>query len=276
MRPSDVVARGTEYLQRHGVEDARSSAEILMTKVLGTDRAGIYSRGEALTSVEARSYGRALCQRCTGVPVQHLTGDQPFRALTLEVRAGVFVPRPETEVLVDVALGALEDIADPVVVDVGTGTGAIALAIKSERPEATVFATDVSAEACALSADNADRLRLEITIHEGDLFEALPQDLAGRVDLIAGNPPYVTPDEYLDLPPEVKADPVDALVGGLPAYARLIEGAAAWLRARSALVVEIGADQATDVARLFAEAFEDVVVTQDLAGRDRIVSGRRR
>jgi len=270
------VARGAEYLERHGVEDARSSAETLMTNVLGTDRAGIYVRADGLTSVEARSYGRALCQRCTGVPVQHLTGDQPFRGLTLEVRPGVFVPRPETEVLVDVVLDRLGGAAHPVVVDVGTGTGVIALAIKNERPEATVFAIDLSAEACALAADNADRLGLEVTIQEGDLFDPLPEGLAGRVDLVVSNPPYVTLEEYADLPPEVKADPASALVGGLPVYERLVRQAPGWLRAGGSLVVEIGAAQARDIVALFAEQFDDVALTQDLAGRDRIVSGRRR
>ncbi len=273
MRPSDVVARGAEYLGRHGVEDARSSAEILMTKVLGTDRAGIYARRHGLTPVEARSYGRALCQRCAGVPVQHLTGDQPFRGLVLEVRPGVFVPRPETEVVVDAALARLEGVVRPVVVDIGTGTGAIALSVKGERSDATVHATDLSAEACALASVNAGTAGLDITIWEGDLFEALPPALAGGVDLVVSNPPYVIPEEYADLPSEVKADPATALLGGIEPYERLAEEAPRWLRSGGSLVVEIGAGQGPEVANAFRPAFGGVVVLPDLAGRDRIVAG---
>src|SRR2546428_9554918 len=119
--------------------------------VLGVDRATLYTRAEGLSPEEARTFGRALCQRCTGTPLQHLTGEQAFRRITLAVRPGVFVPRPETEVLVGLAMDELGDREDPVVADVGTGTGAIALAIMDERPGATVFATDLSPEAADLA-----------------------------------------------------------------------------------------------------------------------------
>ena len=125
MRPSEVLRRASRYLEVHGVESPRETAEVLLQHVLATDRAGIYSRPEGLSSAEARAFGRALCRRCTGEPVQHVTGRQQFRRLELEVRPGVFVPRPETEVLVDVALDAIRDLEGPVVVDVGTGTAAI-------------------------------------------------------------------------------------------------------------------------------------------------------
>src|SRR5436190_17673171 len=134
MRPSEVVRRATEYLDRHGVESARSSAEILLMEVLGVDRAGLYTRSDGLTAAESKAYGRALCQRCAGTPLQHLTGHQPFRGLDLLVRPGVFVPRPETEVLVEVGLRLIEDVPSPTVADVGTGTGAVALAVAHERP----------------------------------------------------------------------------------------------------------------------------------------------
>src|SRR5207248_4848764 len=115
--------------------------------VLQTDRAGLYARAEGLSSTEARAFGRALCRRCTGEPVQHVTGRQSFRGLELEVRPGVFVPRPETEVVAEAGLMAVDDVRDPVVVDVGTGTGAVALAVKAERSGASVWATDVSPQA---------------------------------------------------------------------------------------------------------------------------------
>ncbi len=100
MRPSEVLTRSARYLERHGVDAPRQTAEILLTMVLGVDRAALYTRAEGLTSTEARMFGRALCQRCAGTPLQYLTGNQAFRRITVRVRPGVFVPRPETEVLV--------------------------------------------------------------------------------------------------------------------------------------------------------------------------------
>ncbi len=275
MRPSDVLRRATEYLDRHGVESPRESAESLMMAVLGTDRAGVYARADGLDAREARMYGRALCQRCQGSPLQHLTGEQVFRRVTLEVRPGVFVPRPETEVLVGAALEALGDVEDPVVVDAGTGTGAVALAIKDERPDATVLATDLAPEAVELARANAAQLGLEISVFEGDLLDPLPEELRGWVDLVVSNPPYVTPEEYEDLPAEVRAEPRLALVGGVEVYERLAGQALRWLRDGGVLAVEIGASQGQGVIPVLSREFMGVRVLPDLAGRDRVVVGRR-
>ena len=246
-----------------------------MMHVLGTDRAGLYSRTDGLDTREARMFGRAICQRCTGTPLQHLTGEQGFRRIVVEVRPGVFVPRPETEVLVGVALDAVAEIEDPVVVDVGTGSGAIALAVKDERPDATVYATDRSAEAVELAASNAQRLGLDVRVLEGDLLSPLPDELRGWVDLVVSNPPYLTPDEYEDLPPEVKADPELALLGGPAVYERLAAEALRWLRDGGVLAVEAGASQGRALADALRLSFMDVRVEPDLAGRDRVVLARR-
>jgi release factor glutamine methyltransferase len=243
--------------------------------VLGSDRAGLYSRAEGLSSAEAKAFGRALCRRCTGDPVQHVTGRQQFRRLELEVRPGVFVPRPETEVLVDVALDALRGVTAPVVVDVGTGTGAVALSIKKECPDARAYATDLSPAAVELARSNADRLELDITVLEGDLLAPLPTELAGAVAAVVSNPPYVSPEEYESLPAEVRADPELALLGGTDVHRRLVEDSPRWLEPAGALVVEIGADQGAEVAAIFeAAGFEHVHVLPDLSGRDRVVTGR--
>jgi release factor glutamine methyltransferase len=246
-----------------------------MMHVLGSDRAGLYSRTEGLDTREARMFGRAICQRCTGTPLQHLTGEQGFRRIVVEVRPGVFVPRPETEVLVGLALDAVAGIEDPVVVDVGTGSGAIALAVKDERPDATVYATDRSAEALELAASNAQRLGLDVHLLEGDLLAPLPDELRGWVDLVASNPPYLTPNEYMDLPPEVKADPEFALLGGPDVYERLAAEALRWLRDGGVLAVETGASQGRALADALSPSFMDVRVEPDLAGRDRVVLARR-
>jgi release factor glutamine methyltransferase len=276
MRPSEVLRRAERYLEVHGVESPREAAEILLQHVLDTDRAGLYSRAEGLSTAEAKSFGRALCRRCTGTPVQHLTGKQSFRRLELEVRPGVFVPRPETEVLVDAALDAIAGVEHPRVVDVGTGTGAVALSIASESPRAAVWATDLSPEAVDLARANAERLGLDVTTVHGDLLETLPRELQGTIDLVVSNPPYVAPEELESLPPEVLADPELALFGGTGVHRRLVDESRSWLRHGGRLVVEIGAEQGEEVATIFrAGGFDDVRVVPDLAGRDRVVTGRR-
>jgi release factor glutamine methyltransferase len=275
VRPTDVLRRATDYLDRHGVDEPRETAEVLMMHVLHVDRAGLHTRAEGLDAREARMFGRALCQRCAGTPLQHLTGEQAFRRLALEVGPGVFVPRPETEVLVGIALNELGDADDPVVVDVGTGTGAVALSMKDERPDAKVYATDLSPEAVELARANAGHLELDVIVLEGDLLDPLPSELRGWVDLVVSNPPYVSPEEYEQLPPEVRADPALALIGGVELYERLAVQASRWLRDGGVFVAEIGASQGHEVAEMLRSSFTDVRVDPDLAGRDRIVVGRR-
>jgi release factor glutamine methyltransferase len=274
VRPSQVVRRAATYLERHGVEGPRASAEILLSEILGTDRAGLYTRAEGLSAAEARAFGRALCRRCAGVPLQHLTGRQLFRQLELTVRPGVFVPRPETEAVVEVALDAVSEVGEPIVVDVGTGAGAIALAAAQERPDATVYATDLSPPAVQLALENAARLGLPLEAYTGDLFAGLPAGLMGRVHCVVSNPPYVHLQDVATLPDDVRADPEVALVGGTDVHARLVEESPAWLAPGGSLVVEIGAEQGPAVHELFERRFTGVRVLSDLAGRDRVVAGR--
>jgi release factor glutamine methyltransferase len=240
MRPSEVLRRATRYLEAHGVESAQATAEVLLQHVLGTDRAGLYARAEGLTSGEARAFGRALCRRCTGEPLQHVTGRTAFRRLELEVRPGVFVPRPETEVLTEIGLMIVDDVRDPVVIDVGTGTGAVALSVKAERAGASVWATDLAPAAVELARDNARRLGLDVTVLRGDLLEPVPGDLLGTADLVISNPPYIASEAFGSLPAEVRAEPELALLGGTDVHRRLVEESPRWLKAGGALVVEIG------------------------------------
>ena len=278
MRPTEVARRGADYLRRHGVdaEQAAVESEALLQRILDIDRAGLFTRVEGLTTAEAKAYGRALCRRCTGTPLQHLTGEQGFRRLVLEVRPGVFVPRPETEVLVEIGLRAVSAIDRPIVVDVGTGTGAVALAIADEHPGARVFATDIASEAVALARANATRLHLDVTVDQGDLFAAMPAELRGRIDLVCANPPYVPPARRDALPRDVLADPDEAVFGDPGLYRRFFDDARSWVRPGGTVAVEID-DDAGGAVRTAAEAagFADVRVHTDLNGRERVVSGRR-
>src|SRR5207244_8109238 len=180
------------------------NAETLLMHVLGTDRAGLYSRREGLDSATARLFGRALCLRCKAVPLQHLTGEQDFMGLRLQVAPGVFVPRPETELLVEAALAVLPETPVPVVVDAGTGTGAIALAVKHVRPDARVVATDVSEAGIALCQANATRHGLDLEIVLGDLLTRVPAELMGRVVVVVRYPPYLTVDAFGNIAEESK------------------------------------------------------------------------
>ncbi len=276
MRPAEVLRRAADYLSRHEVDSPLPTAEVLLARILDTDRAGLYARDEGLSTTEAKRFGRALCRRCVGVPLQHLTGEQAFRRLTLLVRPGVFIPRPETEILVEFALASITHLSEPIVVDVGTGTGAIGLAIKAERPDACVMAIDISSDAVTLARENAGRLGLDVEVLEGDLLDPVESSLVGAVDLIVSNPPYVAADELATLPPEVRADPTTALLGGVGVYERLFSQSAVVLRAGGALTVEIGETQGAAVrAAASAAGLVDVRLEQDLAGRDRVVLARK-
>ena len=275
MRPAEVIRRAAEYLERHGVESPVPTAERLLSHVLGTDRTGMFAR-EGLTSKEAKLFGRALCRRCAGEPLQHVTGEQGFRRLTVRVRPGVFVPRPETEVLVQAVLDGLMETKAPAVVDVATGSGAVALAIKDERPDATVYATDLSPEAVALTRENAGSLGLGVAVFEGDLLEPLPGNLRGELDAVVCNPPYVALEARDSLPPEVRAEPELAVFGGLDIYERLFEQAFVSLRPGGLVAVEIEESAPGSVSKAAQqEGFEELSVRRDLSGRDRVVSGRR-
>jgi release factor glutamine methyltransferase len=276
MRTADVLRRGTDYLARHGVEAPGANAEALLENVLGLERTALLTTDREPNAVESRAFGRALCRRASGTPLQHLTGAQAFRHLTLRVRPGVFVPRPETEVLVDVALvllaNATRPMVAPVVADVCTGTGAIALAIAQERPDATVIASDVSAEAVALARENAEALGLAVQVRDGDLLEPID----GPLDLVTCNPPYIPIEARGDLPREVLADPGSALFGGPEFVARLFGQAQGRLRPGGWVVVEIEESTGDVIGGLAVDAgFDTVSVHPDLAGRPRVMAARR-
>jgi release factor glutamine methyltransferase len=275
VRAAEAVRTGAAYLERHGVDSPTVEAETLLMQVLGTTRAGLYVRREELELHSLRVFGRSLHRRRMGDPLQHVTGEHQFLDLTFAVAPGVFVPRPETEVVALVALETLEGRTKPLVIDVGTGTGIIAITIAHRRPDATVIGTDVSSEAVALARSNAERLGARIDVRLGDLLDPVPGGFRGSIDLIVSNPPYVTGDEYRSLPPDVRADPRGALVGGTDVHARLVETATEWLAPDGWLVVEIGATQGSEVRAMFERTLTDVEVLPDLAGRDRVVRGRR-
>lgn len=217
--------------------------------------------------------------RRAGVPLQYLEGEVPFGPVSIRVDGRGLIPRPETEYLWDLAAGTLGEAGPGTrIVDLCTGSGALALAMKARFPEARVMGTDLSAEALALARGNADRNDLKVEWFQGDLFEALPERIKGRIDLIVTNPPYVAEAEYEDLPAEIREyEPRMALVAGPRGdeiLARIADEAYWWLAEGGWFFCEIGETQAERALELFSRWLFCEVRT-DLAGRPRILVGRK-
>jgi release factor glutamine methyltransferase len=246
-----------------GVDTPRVDAELLLAHVLGTSRSGVYAEADAEVP---DTWHVLLERRAAREPLAYVFGEWGFRRLLLKTDARALVPRPETEVVVERCLELLRGEEAPRVLDVGTGTGAIALAIADEHPGARVTAVDTSPDALALARENVARLRLDVDVREGGFDVA-----ADGWDLVVSNPPYVTPAEWETLQPEIREwEPRGGLVG-----VGLHEQLAAVARARF-LVLEVGRCQAEDVAETLSSlAYTDVRVTADLAGIARVVEGRR-
>ncbi len=266
----DALDSALVALTAAGCDTPRLDAEVLLADVLGIDRTALFLDPErGLTSDEARRFRDHAMRRRGREPVAYITGRQEFRWLDLHVDRRVLVPRPETEHLVEAAL-ALP--AGARVVDVGTGSGAVALALKSERPDLHLVATDVSADALDVARANAQRLGLDVEFRHGDLLAGA----AGPVDAVVSNPPYVREGERL--PPDVAAhEPHLALFApgdGLEVVRRLVPGAAE--AGAGFLAIEVGEGQATVAAELLRSGgFAAVEVVADYAGIDRVVVGRR-
>jgi release factor glutamine methyltransferase len=264
----DAIDSALIALTASGVDTPRLDAEILLAEAMGVDRAIVVADpGRELEPDAARAFQDAVRRRVQREPVAYILGRRGFRHLELEIDSRVLVPRPETEHLVEAAL-ALPHGAR--VVDVGTGSGAVALALKHERPDLTVIATDISADALAVARENGARLGLEVQWREGDLLAGVT-----AADAVVSNPPYVELGARVD--PEVGFEPrVAVLAGtnGLAVYERLAPGAAA-VGARFA-AFEVGEGQADAVGELLrAAGFGSIEVIDDLAGIQRVVTGRR-
>jgi release factor glutamine methyltransferase len=271
----DAVKASTVFLARHEVPSPRVDAEHLVAHGLGITRLDLYLQYDrALTEEEQAACRELVRRRGTREPLAYILGEWGFRRLTLKVDDRALIPRPETETVVERCLLLLEGTGRPCVVDVGTGTGAIALAIADERPDAEVTAIDVSEAALELASENAVHAGLadRVRFLQHDVSGGLP---GGPYHLVVSNPPYVEPEELTTLQPEVREwEPKEALVGhGLTeAIAR---GAHDVLQSGGALVLEVAEGSARDVAALLEKlGYSDVVATADLAGRDRVVEGR--
>jgi len=255
-----------------GVASPRVDAEWLVGKALGVARTALYAEPEReLSAAQAAELEHLVARREAREPLAYLLGEWGFRRLTLKVDRRVLVPRPETEVVVERCLELLRDVDRPAVLDVGTGSGAIALAIADEHPGARVTAIDVSPGALEVARENALMAGLEVTLVEHDVGDGLE----GEYDLVVSNPPYVGPEEIETLEPEVRDwEPRVATVGEEHTEA-IAAAAAGVLVPGGRLVVEVADGRAAQVCAVLRRlGYEDVRSGRDLTGRDRIVEGR--
>jgi release factor glutamine methyltransferase len=269
-----LLAEGQLALSMHS--SARLDAELLLAYVLGCPRSTLLRDDRHTVTREQQAQFLAfIARRALGEPLAYLTGEREFWSLPLQVTPAVLVPRPETELIVERAL-VLLDHAEACVADLGTGSGAIALALASERPRWRITATDQSAEALRIAAHNAQALGITtIRFVQGDWFKPLAGE---RFDLIASNPPYIAAGHPALQDAALQHEPLSALASGpagLDALLEIIQAAAAHLRAGGFLLLEHGSDQAGRVAdALTAAGFGNVRCHQDLAGHDRVSEAR--
>ncbi|MGO0063703.1 peptide chain release factor N(5)-glutamine methyltransferase [Brevibacillus fluminis] len=283
----EALLRASSFLQEHGCKDPRFEAELLLRHVLGMERAKfLASLPDPMPDGAAERF-QALCERrAAQEPLQYVIGTQEFFGREFVVRPGVLIPRPETEILIEQVLQYADRLwtkeSELAVVDIGTGSGAIALTLASERPHWAVSTVDLSTDAIEIARDNAKRLGLvdKVRFLQGDLLE--PLLLQGeRVDVLVSNPPYIPSSDVLELDREVKEfEPLLALDGGedgLNCYRRLCEALPRVLKEQALVAFEVGIHQAQDVARLMLASgvIGETAIVPDLAGIDRIVVGVR-
>lgn len=283
MKIQELLAATVEKFSKAGIESAKADAEILLGYVLGLSRGELLSRaitnGE-ISVADRHSFEQLAVRRAQREPLQHLTGRAAFRSLELLVGPGVFVPRFETETVVENAIAELRNlnVAEPVVVDLATGSGAIAISLAVEIPTAKVFAVELSEEALVYTRQNFANYAPEAVLVQGDLAQAFPE-LNGKVDLLISNPPYI-PNEMIPIYPEVHLhDPKLALYGGvdgLDIVRKVDQRARELVRPGGKLVIEHADMQGSQVRQILVDSgWQNVYTSKDLAGRDRMVIATR-
>ena len=288
MQLRDALQAGLKHLLEHDVPSANLAAELLLMHVLRQDRSFLYMHSEQdFPGEQFGHYMELIGERCTGKPIQYITGHQEFWGLDFEVTPAVFIPRPETEHIIEGVLDLISRKGRTKqeafrIVDVGTGSGCIPITLAKELPCAEVYATDISADALEVAARNAKRLGAErqVKFLESDLLSRLLEpELLGSFDFVVSNPPYVGHDELADVQREVREfEPRLAwgdLAHGEEIYARLFPQAQQLLKPGGSVVVEIGYNKKDAVLRLLDQGWQEREVRPDLAGIPRVITARK-
>ena len=273
-----VISDGTALLRRAGVQNPHLDAEVLLSHALAMDKTELYLNLDAPLHLQGERYRDMLSRRARREPVAYITGLKEFWSLDFLVTPDVLIPRPETELLVEIALerSKLCDESELAILDLGTGSGAIAVSLAKELPGGRITAVDVSPAALAIARLNSEGHGVEdkIRFSGGNLFDLVDS----QFDLIVSNPPYVRQGELAMLPPEIREwEPITALDGGIDGldyYRRIVTEAQRHLVSKGQIILEIGADMGGAVAELFTRAgcYDVPSVYQDYAGRNRVIA----
>jgi len=283
-----LLEKSRSYLEDKGIEAARLSVELLLSHALGCERIQIYTSFEQPVPELVLARFRQLVKlRAQHVPVGYLTGKANFYSLEFSVNQDVLIPRPETELLVEqvINLCRASHFANPAILEIGTGSGCVAIALAKNLPHAQLVATDISAAALALAKANAQShgLSERIRFAQGDLFQALNNgaDRPAGFDFIVSNPPYVSHEEMPDLPPDVREyEPRVALLAGdqaLDVHRRIVDAAGGYLAQQGKLLMELGYEQAQAARGLLEQSgyLSEVRTVRDLQGHERVVIGEK-
>ncbi|KAA3640376.1 MAG: peptide chain release factor N(5)-glutamine methyltransferase [Armatimonadetes bacterium] len=257
-----------------GVQDKLPPHEVLRLLCVATGRQSVELQlGVELTPDQVAVFESLVARRLGNEPLQYIEGSVPFGSVEVAVDPRVLIPRPETEYLFELVVTM---VSEPlVIVDLCTGSGNLALALKARFPNAAVYASDVSRDAISVARSNAEGAGFEINVAHGNLFDPIPQTVKGRVDLLVSNPPYLAEREYSDLPPDVRREPRDALVAGAvgdEVVRRIGEQIGDWMAPGGVVGIEVSEFHAWSVVDYFTDIGGTVL--QDLTGRDRYVIGR--
>ena len=281
----EILNRAVEKLRTEGIDRPRTSAELLLGAVLCAKKIELYlNRDRILTPQEIKNFNHLIQEGISGKPVQYIIGSTEFFGLEFKVNESVLIPRPETETLVETVIEHLKDSPQSKIIDLGTGSGAIAISLAKNLRSPFVFATDISPDALRVAKENAKTLGVDERIEFlcGDLFKPLRnKKLEGGINCVVSNPPYVSKSEFDLLPKEVKDhEPIVALKTdkeGISFHRRIIKGSLYFLRKGGILALEVGLGQANKVADLIQNHndFKNTEIKKDLGGIERIVMARK-
>jgi release factor glutamine methyltransferase len=280
MNIKELLNRSDQFLAAKGIESSRLDAEVLMADLLDMERINLYVKYDyPLKSNEIDNYRERIKKRTQRIPVAYITEKKEFMSLEFKVKEGVLIPRPDTENLVEAVIEYCrqEEIQSPQIIDVGTGSGAIAVSLAHYIEDAKVVGVDLSAEALKVARQNMNEhgLSERMSILKSDLLtEFIKREIEG-IDIIVSNPPYISKSEMEELPPEVKKEPETALVAGedgLDYYKKLIPQAEKVLKSGGKLFLEIGYQQAEAVKNIFGSRWTEVEVRKDYSENDRIAA----